>query len=219
MSVKNLVLPDSSSSRAPHGAHVPALAPTVRTSHGNRHSSRERAGRGSNTQQGVLPSFGTLNDNISRAPMYRNANMPGYDSGNGMRSMSSGERQQNDAGRHSVPGIRKRGSSSGKGKRLWTSEEDELLKRLAGSSPENWNLISTSLDGRTGKQCRERWLNHLRPDIRKGSWTQAEDNIILREQAVRGNCWSDIARLLPGRSDNAVKNRYNATLKRLKRSR
>lgn len=112
------------------------------------------------------------------------------------------------------PGIRKRGASSGKGKRLWTSEEDERLRQLAGCSPENWNVISVSLPGRTGKQCRERWLNHLRPDIRKGEWTAYEDRIILREQAARGNRWSDIARMLPGRSDNAVKNRYNATLKR-----
>ena len=111
-------------------------------------------------------------------------------------------------------GIRKRGASSGKGKRLWTQEEDQLLRELAGKSPENWNVISVSLPGRTGKQCRERWLNHLRPDIRKGGWTIHEDRIILREQAARGNRWSDIARMLPGRSDNAVKNRYNATLKR-----
>lgn len=111
-------------------------------------------------------------------------------------------------------GVRKRGSSAGKGKRLWTTDEDALLRRLAGASPENWNVISTALPGRTGKQCRERWLNHLRPDIRKGGWTQAEDSLIIREQARRGNRWSDIARLLPGRSDNAVKNRYNATLKR-----
>lgn len=111
-------------------------------------------------------------------------------------------------------GIRKRGASSGKGKRLWTPEEDEKLRRLAGDSPENWNVISIELVGRTGKQCRERWLNHLRPDIRKGGWTEEEDRIIIQEQRRHGNKWSYIARKLHGRSDNAVKNRYNATLKR-----
>jgi Myb-like DNA-binding domain len=99
-------------------------------------------------------------------------------------------------------------------KRMWTTEEDELLRKIAGDFPENWNIIGINLPGRTGKQCRERWLNNLRPDIRKGGWSREEDELILREQALRGNQWSTIARMLPGRSDNAVKNRYNATLRK-----
>jgi Myb-like DNA-binding domain len=97
---------------------------------------------------------------------------------------------------------------------MWTSEEDELLRQIAGDSPDNWNMIGVALPGRTGKQCRERWLNNLRPDIRKGGWSREEDDLIIREQAYRGNQWSTIARMLPGRSDNAVKNRYNATLRK-----
>jgi Myb-like DNA-binding domain len=99
-------------------------------------------------------------------------------------------------------------------KRMWTSEEDDLLRQIAGDSPDNWNMIGVALPGRTGKQCRERWLNNLRPDIRKGGWSREEDDLIIREQAYRGNQWSAIARMLPGRSDNAVKNRYNATLRK-----
>lgn len=104
-------------------------------------------------------------------------------------------------------------------KRMWTPEEDEKLRIVAGPNPENWNQIGEMLPGRTGKQCRERWLNNLRPDIRKGEWSQEEDDLIIREQAKVGNHWSSIARMLPGRSDNAVKNRYNATLRKRQQSR
>lgn len=114
----------------------------------------------------------------------------------------------------SISGIHKKDRGGVKLKKLWTPHEDELLRQLANMGPENWNKISASLPGRTGKQCRERWLNHLQDGIRKGFWTPAEDQIIIEEQAKRGNRWSVIARMLPGRSDNAVKNRFNATLKK-----
>ncbi len=106
------------------------------------------------------------------------------------------------------------GSSVGKMKNMWTFIEDRLLRQLAEASPRNWNAIAASLPGRTGKQCRERWLNHLRPNIRKGNWTEHEDKIILSEQKRIGNKWASIARLLPDRSDNSVKNRYHSTLTR-----
>ncbi len=110
-------------------------------------------------------------------------------------------------------------SLGGKVKKMWTSIEDRRLRQLAEASPDNWNVIAASLPGRTGKQCRERWLNHLRPNIRKGNWTEDEDKIILREQRRIGNKWAEIARLLPGRSDNAVKNRYYSVLTRKNESR
>lgn len=73
----------------------------------------------------------------------------------------------------------------------------------------NWNLIATSFPGRTGKQCRERWHNHLFEGIKKGDWTEEEDMVILKSHERLGNQWSKISKLLEGRSDTSVKNRFN----------
>nr|CCA15827.1 myblike DNAbinding protein putative [Albugo laibachii Nc14] len=92
----------------------------------------------------------------------------------------------------------------------WTIEEDNKLKGLVANVIRNWGHVASMIPGRTSKQCRERWCNHLDPSINKGSYSEEEDRIILEMQAKLGNRWSVIAQHLKGRTEDAVKIRWKS---------
>ncbi|CAG9318746.1 unnamed protein product [Blepharisma stoltei] len=105
----------------------------------------------------------------------------------------------------------------------WSENEDQaLISLLPTKCSKKWAQIAKELNDRfyansqvrNGKQCRERWYNHLDPSLKKGGWTPEEDSFIINRQQEVGNKWSLIAKDLPGRNENSVKNRWKSISKK-----
>ncbi|XP_077231322.1 myb-related protein 308-like [Tasmannia lanceolata] len=101
-------------------------------------------------------------------------------------------------------------------KGAWTKEEDDrLIAHIRAHGEGCWRSLPKAAGLlRCGKSCRLRWINYLRPDLKRGNFTEEEDELIIMLHSLLGNKWSLIAGRLPGRTDNEIKNYWNTHIRR-----
>lgn len=105
------------------------------------------------------------------------------------------------------------------GPKAWTKEEDSLLLSIVQSMrmPMKWSIVAQSLPERTGKQCRERYVNHLNPRLKVSDWGPLEDATIFHLYDTIGSHWAKMSKMIPGRTDNGIKNRFHNLRRQLER--
>ncbi|KAL3654212.1 Transcription factor [Castilleja foliolosa] len=97
----------------------------------------------------------------------------------------------------------------------WSQEEDDILReQIRDHGTENWAIIASKFKDKTTRQCRRRWFTYLNSDFKKGGWSPEEDMLLCEAQKIFGNRWTEIAKVVSGRTDNAVKNRFTTLCKK-----
>lgn len=119
-----------------------------------------------------------------------------------------------NASPNSVNGLKRK-----QGPKAWTTEEDSILLVLVQNMrmPMKWSIVAHNMSERTGKQCRERYVNHLNPRLKVCNWSPVEDSTIFHLYNTMGSHWAKMSKMIPGRTDNGIKNRFHNLRRQLER--
>jgi hypothetical protein len=155
-----------------------------------------------------MPPYGMYSTGGYGAPMYPTpygtalSSHPHHGGGGGESAAVRGDLHDSSM---TAEGRRKQGPKP------WTKEEDALLLNLVHTMqwPMKWTVVAHSLPGRTGKQCRERYVNHLNPRLKNSDWSPLEDATIFHLYNTIGSHWAKMSKIIPGRTDNGIKNRFH----------
>lgn len=127
------------------------------------------------------------------------------------------DRRPPEAG-NSTPGASDKNKKKA-GPKVWTKEEDQMLLNMVQSMrmPMKWSIVAQQMPDRTGKQCRERYVNHLNPRLKVADWNPVEDATIFHLYNTAGSHWAKMSKMIPGRTDNGIKNRFHNLRRQLER--